>query len=222
MFALVRVRLSVRLRRPADRGAARRRDRRARCALRCALSRKPVLYRRTDRPALIHAEPAHRDAAATAASACARARHAESFAREDFLAGPSNDGGAQPDRALARLADRALALVGPEGRGQEPSWRRSGPTCGRAARLRARARRADLPAALATGALVVEDLAEGASTSARCFICSIWRARRRPSCCSRRAPRRQLARRAARSRLAVARAAGGDAARAGRCPVARA
>ena len=40
----------------------------------------------------------------------------------------------------------------------------------------------DLPAALATGALVVEDLARGASTSARCFICSISRARSAPMC----------------------------------------
>ena len=61
-----------------------------------------------------------------------------------------------------------------------------------AAAVGARARDEPMvPAALATGALVVEDLRRRRrSTSGRCFTCSISRARRRPSSCSPRAARR--------------------------------
>jgi chromosomal replication initiation ATPase DnaA len=84
--------------------------------------------------------------------------HAESFAREDFLVGPSNG------TALA-LVERwpdwpggVLALIGPEGSGKShlaSIWAaRAG-----ARFLAARAlRETHPPAALATGALVVEDL----------------------------------------------------------------
>ena len=65
--------------------------------------------------------------------------HAESFARDDFLAGP-------PNAAALSLVDRwpdwpaqTMTLVGPEGSGK-------------------RLGEADLPAAFATGALVVDDL----------------------------------------------------------------
>lgn len=88
--------------------------------------------------------------------------HTESFAREDFLQGPSNA------TALA-LIDRwpdwpanAVALVGPEGAGKShlaSIWAREAGArfiSGRALEDGA------VPSALATGALVVEDLAEQA------------------------------------------------------------
>ncbi len=85
--------------------------------------------------------------------------HAESFAREDFLAGPSN-------RAALALIERwpdwpapAMALVGPEGSGKShlaAIWAEAAGARVLAARLLGEV---DLPTALATGALVVEDLA---------------------------------------------------------------
>ena len=62
--------------------------------------------------------------------------HAESFAREDFLAGPSNAGGARADRALAGLAEPHDA-AGRAGRlRQEPSGGDLGAGGGRALRRR--------------------------------------------------------------------------------------
>jgi chromosomal replication initiation ATPase DnaA len=84
--------------------------------------------------------------------------HAESFAREDFLSGPSN---AAALALVARWPDwpnRVMALTGPEGSGKShlaSIW---------AADVGARSISArslshlDLPAAFATGALVLEDL----------------------------------------------------------------
>jgi len=87
--------------------------------------------------------------------------HAESFAREDFLSGPSNA------TALA-LIDRwpdwpgqAVVLVGPEGSGKShlaAIWAEDAGARFLSARALADAA---LPAALATGALVVEDIAAG-------------------------------------------------------------
>jgi chromosomal replication initiation ATPase DnaA len=84
--------------------------------------------------------------------------HAESFAREDFLEGPSN-------RAALALIERwpdwpapAMALVGPEGSGKShlaSIWAEASGARVLAGRLLGEV---DLPAALATGALVVEDL----------------------------------------------------------------
>jgi len=87
--------------------------------------------------------------------------HAESFAREDFLAGPSN-------AAALALIERwpdwpapVMALVGPEGSGKShlaAIWAEmSGARVVSARRLS----EIDLPAAFATGALVVEDLEPG-------------------------------------------------------------
>ena len=87
--------------------------------------------------------------------------HAESFAREDFLVGASNA------TALA-LIDRwpdwpapAAVLAGPEGCGKSHLAAIWGETAG-ARFLSARSLAGEaVPAALATGALVVEDLAQG-------------------------------------------------------------
>jgi chromosomal replication initiation ATPase DnaA len=88
--------------------------------------------------------------------------HAESFARENFLAGPSNEAALGLVERWPDWPDRGLVLVGPEGSGKShlaAIWARlSG------ARLVA-ARALDAvnpPATLVTGALVVEDLVAGA------------------------------------------------------------
>ena len=85
--------------------------------------------------------------------------HAESYAREDFLAGPSNDSALALIDAWPDWPARAIALVGPEGSGKThlaTIW-------AAAAGARVVSGRAlgkiDVPAALATGALVIEDAA---------------------------------------------------------------
>jgi chromosomal replication initiation ATPase DnaA len=88
--------------------------------------------------------------------------HEESFAREDFLAGPSNAAALAQIERWPDWPDRALLLVGPEGSGKS----HLGAIWAQLAGARVVAARAleavKLPATLATGALVVEDLAEGA------------------------------------------------------------
>jgi len=83
--------------------------------------------------------------------------HAESYAREDFLSGPCNKGPLALVDSWPDWPARALALVGPEGSGKThlaTIW---------AAAAGARVVSAhslgeiDVPAALATGALVIED-----------------------------------------------------------------
>src|SRR5262245_62743256 len=85
--------------------------------------------------------------------------HQESFAREDFLAGPPNTAALALIERWPDWPDRLVALVGPEGSGKShlaAIWAdRSG------ARLVSARALADLPAALATGALVVEDATPG-------------------------------------------------------------
>jgi len=85
--------------------------------------------------------------------------HAESFAREDFLSGSSNEDALALIDAWPDWPARAIALIGPEGSGKThlaTIWAAaagarvvSGRTLGEI----------DVPAALATGALVVEDAA---------------------------------------------------------------
>jgi chromosomal replication initiation ATPase DnaA len=87
--------------------------------------------------------------------------HAESFAREDFLSGPSNALALALVDAWPDWSHRTVMLIGPEGSGKShlaAIWAQAA-----GARLiAARAlEEASVPAALATGALVVEDLAAG-------------------------------------------------------------
>jgi chromosomal replication initiation ATPase DnaA len=83
--------------------------------------------------------------------------HLESYAREDFLSGPCNAG---PLDLIERWPDwpsPAIALIGPEGSGKTHLATIWAETSG-ARVISARALGdANLPAALATGALVVED-----------------------------------------------------------------
>jgi chromosomal replication initiation ATPase DnaA len=87
--------------------------------------------------------------------------HSESFAREDFLTGPSNAAAFNLIERWPDWPDRALLLVGPEGAGKSHLAAIWAQTTG--ARLVA-AHALDnvsLPGMLATGALVVEDLSAG-------------------------------------------------------------
>jgi chromosomal replication initiation ATPase DnaA len=87
--------------------------------------------------------------------------HAESFAREDFLSGPSNAQALALVDSWPSWPSRAVVLTGPEGSGKShlgAAWAQA------AGARRVAARALDpghVPAALVTGAVVVEDLAEG-------------------------------------------------------------
>src|SRR5471032_347905 len=84
--------------------------------------------------------------------------HAESFAREDFLAGPSNAAALTLIDRWPDWPDRSVALIGPEGSGKShlaAIWAQASGARVLAAKLLPDI---DLPAALATGALVLEDL----------------------------------------------------------------
>jgi chromosomal replication initiation ATPase DnaA len=83
--------------------------------------------------------------------------HAESYAREDFLSGPCNAGPLALIDSWPEWPANALALVGPEGSGKTHLAMIWAAIAG-ARVIAARAlRETELPAALATGALVVED-----------------------------------------------------------------
>ena len=84
--------------------------------------------------------------------------HIESFAREDFLAGPSNAAALTLVERWPDWPDRIMALIGPEGSGKShlaSVWAETAGARVLAAKLLPTI---DLPAAFATGALVVEDL----------------------------------------------------------------
>ena len=85
--------------------------------------------------------------------------HDESFAREDFLAGPQNAAALALIERWPEWPSRAILLVGPEGSGKShlaAIWAaRSGARIIAARELD----EASVPALLASGALVVEDLA---------------------------------------------------------------
>jgi len=95
--------------------------------------------------------------------------HAESLAREDFLSGPSNAAALALIERWPDWPSRTVVLRGPEGSGKShlaAIWaRQSG-----ARTLSPRAlNRAEIPAALATGALVLENVAEGCFDEAALF-----------------------------------------------------
>jgi chromosomal replication initiation ATPase DnaA len=87
--------------------------------------------------------------------------HPESFARDDFLSGPSNAAAFALIEAWPDWPHRSVVLIGPEGSGKShlaAIWAQN------AGARQVAARNLDeamVPAALATGALVVEDLAPG-------------------------------------------------------------
>ena len=86
--------------------------------------------------------------------------HEESFAREDFLTGPSNEAALALIERWPDWPDRTMLLVGPQGSGKShlaAIWAEAAGARSAAARS---IDTANLPAAFATGALVLEDLAE--------------------------------------------------------------
>jgi len=88
--------------------------------------------------------------------------HTESFAREDFLSGPSNAAALALIECWPGWPNGAIILTGPEGSGKShlaAIWANAA-----GARLvAARAlEQATVPATLATGALVIEDIVDGA------------------------------------------------------------
>lgn len=87
--------------------------------------------------------------------------HSESFARDDFLSGPSNEAVLALIERWPDWPDRVMLLVGPEGAGKSHLAAIWAQTTG-ARLVAARALESvNLPAMLATGALVVEDLSAG-------------------------------------------------------------
>jgi chromosomal replication initiation ATPase DnaA len=95
--------------------------------------------------------------------------HAESFAREDFLPGPSNLAALSLIESWPDWPSRSMLLRGPEGSGKShlaAIWAREAGA--RTVSPRALAG-ADVPIAVATGALVVDNLAEGEFDEAALF-----------------------------------------------------
>ncbi len=87
--------------------------------------------------------------------------HAESYARDDFLSGPSNAAALALVESWPDWPDRAVMLVGPEGSGKShlaAIWAAEAGARSVAAHL---LEQAAVPMALATGALVVDDVAPG-------------------------------------------------------------
>jgi chromosomal replication initiation ATPase DnaA len=87
--------------------------------------------------------------------------HAESLAREDFLGGPSNAAALALTESYPDWPARAAVLAGPEGSGKShlaAIWAAEAGARSLGARTLADTH---LPAALATGALVVEDITPG-------------------------------------------------------------
>jgi chromosomal replication initiation ATPase DnaA len=101
--------------------------------------------------------------------------HAESYAREDFLVGPCNE---DPFQLICSWPDwpaNALALVGPEGSGKTHLAMIWAAMAG-ARIVSARALRdAEVPSALATGALVVEDASADADDRALFHLINLAR-----------------------------------------------
>jgi chromosomal replication initiation ATPase DnaA len=84
--------------------------------------------------------------------------HPESFAREDFLSGPSNAAALALIECWPQWPARAILLVGPEGSGKSHLAAIWADMAG-ARRIAARALDATaVPGTLATGALVIEDI----------------------------------------------------------------
>jgi chromosomal replication initiation ATPase DnaA len=84
--------------------------------------------------------------------------HPVSFAREDFLRGPSNITALTLIERWPEWPDRIIALVGPEGSGKSHLAAIWADTTGARVLAARMLSTADVPGALATGALVVEDL----------------------------------------------------------------
>jgi chromosomal replication initiation ATPase DnaA len=101
--------------------------------------------------------------------------HAESYAREDFLVGSCNEGPFQLICAWPDWPANALALVGPEGSGKTHLAMIWAAMAGARIISAPALRDAEVPSALATGALVVEDAAAGADDRALFHLINLAR-----------------------------------------------
>ncbi|HLL27786.1 MAG TPA: chromosomal replication initiator DnaA [Xanthobacteraceae bacterium] len=101
--------------------------------------------------------------------------HAESFRRDDFLAGPANEKALSLVERWPEWPGRLAAITGPRGAGKShlaAIWaERAGARIVAAAALT----REDVPASLATGALVVEDVVSGADEAALFHLLNLAR-----------------------------------------------
>jgi chromosomal replication initiation ATPase DnaA len=95
--------------------------------------------------------------------------HAESFAREDFLAGPSNAAALSLVERWPDWPSRVMALVGPQGAGKTHLASIWAETTGARVLSAKLLGECELPAALATGALVLEDLSPEALSEPALF-----------------------------------------------------
>jgi chromosomal replication initiation ATPase DnaA len=86
--------------------------------------------------------------------------HSQSYAREDFLSGPSNAVALALVDGWPDWPARAVALVGPEGSGKSHLADVWAAQAGARCILGSALRETNLPGALATGAVVIEDVAE--------------------------------------------------------------
>jgi chromosomal replication initiation ATPase DnaA len=101
--------------------------------------------------------------------------HAENYAREDFLSGPCNEEALRLIDCWPDWPANAIALVGPEGSGKThlaSIW--AADAGARVVSARALTE-ADLPSALATGALVVEDAVVAADERALFHLINLAR-----------------------------------------------
>jgi chromosomal replication initiation ATPase DnaA len=101
--------------------------------------------------------------------------HAESFARDDFLGGPANAAALTLIDSWPDWPSRVVALVGPEGSGKShlaSIWAAQAGARSLAARSLADG---DVPTALATGSLVVEDAAAAFDETAMFHLLNLAR-----------------------------------------------
>jgi chromosomal replication initiation ATPase DnaA len=101
--------------------------------------------------------------------------HAESYARDDFLSGPCNASALQLVEAWPDWPANAVALVGPEGAGKTHLAMIWAAAAGARIVPGRVLREIELPPALATGALVVEDAGSGADERALFHLLNLAR-----------------------------------------------
>ena len=101
--------------------------------------------------------------------------HAESYARDDFFVGPCNEGPYQLICSWPDWPANAVALVGPEGSGKTHLAMIWAALAGARIISARTLRDTEVPSALATGALVVEDASAGADDRALFHLINLAR-----------------------------------------------
>ena len=101
--------------------------------------------------------------------------HADNYAREEFLSGPSNEEALQLVDCWPDWPANVIALIGPEGSGKTHLATIWAAAAGARVVAGRAVREAELPSALATGALVVEDAAAAADERALFHLINLAR-----------------------------------------------